>query len=161
MWKPSPAFFAILWVGCASLPEPPRVVTDIVGQGSCGRLYVERCALLQTRFGQRLRDCAVELRMVGFRGPVAQCFSKEQLAAMNQPAVPPQPPSAGTLGVISFPVGAAIDLDGKAVGRSPLVLHQVAPGNHTIHALWSDGVSSTTEQEVAAGRVVTARVFRP
>jgi hypothetical protein len=166
MWSRLLPVAAIVLVGCATMDEPAAVITDIVGSGPCGRLYVNRCRIGHNRNGGTvLGPCAVELRLVDFQGPVSACFTKEQLAAMDSLTrlrdPPAPPPSTGLLGVMSFPRGATIQVDGREAGVSPVLMRDMAPGSHTVYAIWPDGTTAQVEQELAAGRSATVRVWKP
>jgi len=67
-------------------------------------------------------------------------------------AVPPSlAPRAGALDVESRPAGAQVFVDGKAVGVTPLVLSNVAPGEHDVRLEESGYRSWSSNVRVVAG----------
>jgi hypothetical protein len=64
---------------------------------------------------------------------------------------------AGTLLVLSDPAGAAVSLDGKAAGQTPLTA-QVAPGKHTVRLELSGRKTARRDVEVVVDRKVGVSV---
>lgn len=81
---------------------------------------------------------------------------EEEEATPSTPAATSAAP--GTLGIMSLPAGATITLDGKEIGRTPLMVKAVAAGQHTVTANWPDGKTATITHEVPAGKTTTARL---
>lgn len=69
----------------------------------------------------------------------------------SEPLQPPMPTGPASMEVVSRPSGAQVYIDGRIVGRTPLVLSDVNPGDHSVrialpgHQRWATTVS------VAAG----------
>jgi PEGA domain len=84
------------------------------------------------------------------------------------PAVSPAAPTTGSLRVESQPTGARIFLDGEAIGHTPLVLTDVAPGEHQIgldldatrYRRWSSSVIVTAGHEEKLLAVMTPSTSR-
>jgi hypothetical protein len=68
--------------------------------------------------------------------PIAATAEKRPRVALRraepQPAKQSPAPTTGSLRVESQPTGARIVFDGEAVGETPLVVTEVAPGEHQI-----------------------------
>jgi hypothetical protein len=143
--------------GCM-LPPGPSVIADFHAAG-CGQVFIRRCALESARGRPRFRDCEDEVQLVDGDAASA-CLEKRKAELQATEGGPAAPPPVGALGIVSFPTGASLEVDGKEVGRAPLLLSKVSLGTHHIQARWADGAAATLEQAVGAG-AVTARLFRP
>jgi hypothetical protein len=77
--------------------------------------------------------------------------------AAAAPAPPPPPPAApvpartGELLVDSRPAGAAVSLNGKPVGVTPVTLDQLAPGDYSLELRLAGYLPFTTSVQVVAG----------
>jgi len=79
---------------------------------------------------------------------------KEVVAADTTTVIPPPTPAAttGQLRVLSVPLGAEVNVDGKAVGTTPITLQDVAPGAHAVSVTKSGYRSETRNVEVERGK---------
>jgi hypothetical protein len=68
----------------------------------------------------------------------------------------PQPSPRGALDVRSLPAGARVFVDGELVGSTPLVLRDVAPGEHAVRLDLPGFRPWVSRVDVAGG--TTARV---
>lgn len=70
---------------------------------------------------------------------------------------PPPPPAVGELRIGSEPAGAAVLLDGRSVGKTPLALRDLSPGNYEV-AFRKEGFVSMSERvTVRAGEQAAVR----
>ena len=67
-------------------------------------------------------------------------------------------PETGTLRVFSTPSGATVELDGVAVGLTPLTQPDVAPGIHTVRISRAGYTTDTRQAVINAGQVTTISV---
>lgn len=67
-----------------------------------------------------------------------------------KPAEPPAP-KFGSLSITSTPTGAAVVLDGKATGNTPLVAEQLAPGEHVIQVTKNGSIAHTQSVTITVG----------
>ena len=93
---------------------------------------------IDARHGGRVVHSAVAVISVGRTAAV-------------QVSVGVAPRGSGSLVVRSMPAGATVRLDGRRVGRAPLVLDEVASGGHDV-TLELDGKTERREVHVNAGR---------
>lgn len=145
--------------GCMAEAQIGMVVND-VHAGANGMLFVERCALVRGPHRTvQMSDCDVEI--------VSRVTATERRRPHSPvdprpgSAGPARPPEPGTLGIISFPPGATIEVDGRAAGTAPLIRRAIAPGDHHIQAVWPGGALATLDESVDPGKSTTARLFRP
>lgn len=75
-------------------------------------------------------------------------------AALESPRIS-APPSRGTLKIATRPPGAKVELDGIAVGVTPLTLTEVAPGRHTIKVSRAGFRSASREFDLVQGETLT------
>lgn len=136
------------------------------------RALVPADILVMGQYGGRLEALQVQVRVVdGKSGAVRGAFSRQGslqdiLSAMPtiaaQVAVAARGETSGTLTLRTTPSGAAVWLDGRPLGRTPLVDQKIAAGSHHLrielagHRDWSDSV--TIEPSTPAERVVSLEV---
>ncbi len=80
--------------------------------------------------------------------PAADAVPQEAAPAETASPEPAKPaeapaPKLGSLSVTSSPSDAAVVLDGKPVGNTPMVAEQLAPGEHVIQVTKEGSISST------------------
>jgi hypothetical protein len=82
--------------------------------------------------------------------------------AAERPApVEPAPTGPGSLQVVSRPTGAQVFLDGRSVGRTPLVLSEVAAGSHTVRLELAGFNGWATSVNVKGATRVAASLEQP
>lgn len=79
---------------------------------------------------------------------------KRQVPAKVNPPAPPIASGPGSLQVISRPAGAQVILDGRAVGRTPLLIADVAAGEHGIRLELPGFKRWSTTVDVKAGNPI-------
>lgn len=67
-------------------------------------------------------------------------------------------PAHGAVQVVTEPPGAAVELDGRALGTAPLLVPDVAPGRHAVRCSLAGRRDRTGEFEVRPGATTTLRV---
>jgi hypothetical protein len=67
----------------------------------------------------------------------------------------------GQLVVASTPPGATITVDGKALGKAPVIAKGLLPGDHVIQADWGDGRQMTSVQKVQSGGSQVVQMTAP
>ena len=72
----------------------------------------------------------------------------------NAPATVPAPTGPGSIQVLSRPAGAQVTLDGRLLGKTPMVIPEVAAGSHTIRLELATFNPWTTTVDVKAGDAV-------
>jgi hypothetical protein len=165
---------AATWLAACEAPIVPYVVTG-VHRGPGGLLFVERCALrslphpFRRGYEPELTDCETDIEAgarlassssAGRVGPAPGAPITPVTPFTPARATPPAPPpSPGALGIIAFPPGATIEVDGRHEGPSPLVRRALAAGRHHVVASWPDGAQASIDQDVEPGRSTTARLF--
>jgi len=70
----------------------------------------------------------------------------------------PAAPTTGTLQVVSFPSGAAVRLDGTAIGSTPLDRGGVSPGTHTVQLTKSGYQTETRQVTITTGQTTPLQV---
>jgi hypothetical protein len=77
----------------------------------------------------------------------------ERTGAAPAPATPAQPAAVtGTLYVDSRPRGAAVTIDGRKAGQTPLTLAEIAAGSHVVQIDMDGKKSVTANPRVIAGQ---------
>ncbi|HEX8108504.1 MAG TPA: PEGA domain-containing protein, partial [Kofleriaceae bacterium] len=72
-------------------------------------------------------------------------------AAASKPSGPP-----GFITIDSSPVYAAIYIDGKSYGETPLVRVELSPGRHVVHAVSPSGATRDVRITIESGKVSPA-----
>ncbi|MBI5638672.1 MAG: fibronectin type III domain-containing protein [Nitrospinae bacterium] len=89
--------------------------------------------------------------------PAKAAAPPEEAKPVEAPA-----PKFGSLAIISTPAGAAVLLDGKPAGNTPLVAEQLTPGEHIIQVSKEGSIGHTQAITVTAGaRADVAVTLKP
>lgn len=67
---------------------------------------------------------------------IAEREAQEERQSEEAPAAAPAPaaPQTGAVRIVTAPAGATVTIDGWRVGRTPVVVEDLAPGEHTVEA---------------------------
>jgi hypothetical protein len=83
--------------------------------------------------------------------------SFDAAAPTPPPAVATPKPARGNLSVTTVPPGANVAVDGQVVGVSPIIAHDLAPGDHLVQVTWADGQSGSQTVAIAGDAKVELR----
>jgi hypothetical protein len=85
--------------------------------------------------------------------PVTIRAGSDSSQVLEMAAAPSSPPTAGTeLRIRTEPLGAAVTVDGRSAGRTPVSLSDLTPGPHTV-VLKHEAGSATEQVLIEAGKI--------
>lgn len=116
--------------------------------------YVPRDTLLLLEAGGA---SAVTLALVPTTADPSTAEPEPIVPPVEADTPPPLPvPASGSVQIVTSPAGAAVRIDGRRVGGSPL-LRDLAPGAHTITLFLRGHASHTLQVVIAPGKRATVR----